>query len=131
MVIKYPKQLIFLNLFFLSLILLLFFETRILSGPENLLFSVTLPGFITSFFIKENSFAHYLKLIFFNSLFFGFLFTLIFVFYVSITDSHSQINLIGFLAFFLIFTIPNFLSGLAGIVPKGLIERLKIAKISP
>ena len=126
------KQLILLNLFFLSVILFLFLETSILYyGPKNLLFSIALPGFIISFFIKENSFVHYFKLIFFNSLFFSFFFTLIFVFYVSITDSHSQINLIGFFGFFLIaVTIPNFLSGLAGIVPKRLIERLKITKIS-
>jgi len=130
MTIKYPKQLILLNLFFLSLILFLFFETNILSGPKNLLFSIALPGFISSFFIKENSFVLYLKLVFLNSLFFGFLFALVFVFYVSVTDSQSQINSIGFFIFFLISAIPNFLSGLAVIVSKGLMERLKTAKIS-
>ena len=121
------KQLILLNLFFLSLILFLFFETSILSGPKNLLFSVALPGFISSFFIRKNSLVSYFKLIFFNSLFFGFLFALVFVLYVSIADSQSQINLIGFFLIFFIFTIPNFLSGLAGIVPKELIEKLKIS----
>ena len=130
MTMSNPKQLIFLNLIFLSLILFLFFETSILSGPKNLLFSIALPGFIASFFIKENSFISYLKLIFFSSLFFGFLFALVFVFYVFITDGQSEINLIGYFIFSLIFTIFNFLSGLIGIVPKRLIERLKITKIS-
>ena len=128
MTTNYIKQLIFLNLFFLSLILFLFFETSILSGPKNLLSSIALPGFIISFFIKENSFVHYFKLIFFSSLFFGFLFALIFVFHVFITDGKSEINLIGYFIFSLIFTIFNFLSGLIGIVPKRLIERLKVVK---
>ena len=123
MIINHSKQLILLNLFFLSLILFLFFETSILSSPKNLLFSVALPGFISSFFIRKNSLVSYFKLIFFNSLLFGFLFALVFVLYVFITDSQSQINLISFFVFFLIFTLPNFLSGLVGIVPKELIER--------
>ncbi|MEA1937229.1 MAG: hypothetical protein U9N04_03900, partial [Patescibacteria group bacterium] len=100
------------------------------SGPENILFSIALPGFIASFFIKENSLVPYLKLIFFNSLFFGFLFALIFVFYVSVADGQSQISIINYLsiffAFFFISAIPNFFGGLAGIVSKGLIERLEI-----
>ena len=128
MTTNYPKKTLFLNLIFLSLILFLFFETSILSGPGNLLFSIVLPGFIVSFFIKENSLVRHLKLIFFNALFFDFLFALIFVFYISIADSQSQINLIGFLSFFLLFTILNFFGGLAGIIPSGLIEKLKIVK---
>ncbi len=128
MTINYFKKLAFLNLIFLSLILFLFFETGMLFCPENLLFSIVLPGFIISFFIKENSLVCHLKLIFSSALFFGFLFALIFVSRISIADSQSQINLIGFSSFFLLFTALNFFGGLAGIIPSGLIERLKTAR---
>lgn len=120
------KQLILLNLIFLSVILFLSSETSILLGPKIFLLSITLPGFVGSFFIKESSFVPYSKLVFFSSLFFGFLFALIFVF----IDGQSEINLIGFFIFSIIFVIFNFFSGLIGIVPKKLIERLKTTKIS-
>ena len=128
MTTNYLKQIILLN-FISAPVLILFLAITTLSSPEKLMLFIALPGFFVSLFIfKESSLVRYIGLIFLNSLFFGFLFALVFVFYVSVTDGQSEINLIGFLVFFLIFTIPNFLSGLIGVVPKGLIERLKVTK---
>ena len=133
MTIKYLKQFFLLN--FILSILTLVFLFKIYAGIEQAMFYIALSGFIASFFIKESSLDRYLKLIFFNSLFFGFLLSLFFMIFVFISDSPEEaLSIYHF--FFLIFPISlygliiglcNFFGGLAGIIPKGLIERLKIS----
>ena len=80
MTTNYLKQFFLLN--FILSILVLVFLFKIYAGIEQAMFYIALSGFIASFFIKENSFSRYLKLIFFNALFFGFLLSLIFMIYV-------------------------------------------------
>ena len=130
--INYLKQFFLLNLIFAVLVLVFLF--KVYAGIEQAMFYIALSGFIGSFFIKENSFNRYLKLIFFNALFFGFLLSLIFMIYVFINNGPDEaLSIYQFL--FLIFPISlyglliglcNFFGGLAGIIPKGFIERLKI-----
>ncbi len=132
---KQIKQFFLLNLIFSALTFVLIFEIR--AGIENAIFSIALAGFIASFFIKENLLARYLKLIFLNALVFGFLLSLVFMIFVLIFDSPKESLPIHHF-FFLIFPISfyalliglcNFFGGLAGIIPKGIIERLKIRKV--
>lgn len=127
MTINYPKQLIFLNIILSVLTYILIFKAGTISNIEDVLFLALLPGFIASFFIKEHSSARYLKLIFFNSLIFGFLFALILIFYEFILYSDFHV-LKPFIGLFLFCGVLNLFGGLAGIIPKGIIERLKIEK---
>ena len=129
MTINYPKRLFFLNIILAISAYILIFKASIISSIEIALFLTLLPGFIASFFIKEHSSIHYLKLIFFNSLLFGFLFTLILIFNLFIFSNDFQI-LKPFIGLFLLSSVLNFFGGLAGIIPKGLIERLKTVKVS-
>lgn len=134
MTINYLKQFFFLNLI-LSISTLVFLF-KIYAGIEQVMFYIALSGFIVSFFIKENLLSRYLKLIFFNALFFGFLLSLFFMIYIFITDGPDK-ALPVYHFFFLIFPISiytlligicNFFGGLAGIVPEEIAERLKIDK---
>lgn len=131
MIIKHLKQFFLLNL--ILSILTLVFLFKIYAGIEQAMFYIVASGFIASFFIKENSLNRYLKLIFFNALFFGFLLILFFMIFVLINDSPDEsLSVYHFL--FLVFPISvyalliglcNFFGGLAGIIPKGIMERLK------
>ena len=132
---KQIKQFFLLNLILSILTFILIFEIR--AGIENAIFFIALAGFIASFFIKENSLARYLKLIFFNALVFGFLLSLVFMIFVFVSDSQFRKPFRIHHFFFLIFPVSfyallialcNFFGGLAGIIPKGIIERLKIGK---
>ena len=134
---KQIKQFFFLNLILSVLTFILIFEIR--AGSESIIFSIgsVLAGFIASFFVKENSLVRYLKLIFFNALIFGFLLSLTFTVFVFISDSQFRETSPVYPFFFLIFPISfyalliglcNFFGGLAGIIPKGIIERLKIRR---
>ena len=136
MTIKYLKQIkhfFFLNLILSVSISILFFKTGTISGFENLMFVIILSGFLISFIIKENSLVYYIKLIFFNSLFFGFLLSLSYVISGLINDSlfgesFCVYHFYFFTPFFLFVVLFNFFGGIIGIVPKGIIERLKIVK---
>ena len=133
MTINYLKQFFLLNL--ILAVLTLVFLFKIYAGIEQAIFYIALSGFIGSFFIKENSLNRYLKLIFFNALFFGFLLSIFFMTFVFVSDSQFREAFTVGRFFFLIFPISfyglliglcNFFGGLAGIIPKGFIERLKI-----
>jgi hypothetical protein len=134
---KQIKQFFLLNLILSVLAFILIFEIR--AGSESEIFSTlsVLAGFIASFFIKENSLVRYLKLIFFNALFFGFLLSLIFTAFVFVSDSQFREASLVYPFFFLIFPISfyalliglcNFYGGLAGVIPKAIVERLKIER---
>ena len=132
MIIKYLKQFFLLNL--ILSILTLVFLFKIYAGIEQAMFYIAASGFIASFFIKENSLNRYLKLIFFNALFFGFLLSLFFMIYIFISDSQLKEDISIYYFLFLVFPISvyalliglcNFFGGLTGIVPKGIMERLK------
>ena len=132
---KQIKQSFFLNLILSALAFVLIFEIR--AGIENAMFFIVLAGFIASFFIKENLLARYLNLIFLNALIFGFLLSLVFMIFGFVSDSQFRESFRIHHFFFLIFPISfyallialcNFFGGLAGIIPKGIIERLKIRR---
>ena len=131
---KQIKQFFLLNLILSVLVFILIFEIR--AGSESEIFSAlsVLAGFIASFFVKENSLVSYLKLIFFSALTFGFLLSLIFIAFVFVSDNQFRESFLVHRFFFLIFPISfyalliglcNFYGGLVGIIPKGIIERLK------
>jgi len=126
--LKQIKQLFLLDLFFSFLIIALCFTVF----GDPMLF-IIMSGFIISFFIKESSPARYAKLIFLNSLFFGFLFTLVYKigeFVISNGQSSSD-GFVFFIYFSILFgTVPNLFGGLICIILKGIAERLKISKIS-
>lgn len=124
MATNYLKKLFFLNIILSALAYVLIFKAGIIFNIEGALFLALSPGFIASFFIKEHLPVHYLKLIFFNSLFFGFLFALILIFYEFIFYNDFQI-LKPSIGLFLLFGILNFFGGLAGVIPKGIAERIK------
>ena len=73
----------------------------------------------------------HIKSLFLNSLFFGFLATLIFTFYIAVFNLNSFFEIgspiFPFLLFFL-FGACNFFGGLVSIVPKSFIERSEINK---
>jgi len=128
MTINHLKQFFLLN--FILSILTLVFLFKIYAGIEQAMFYIALSGLISSFFIKENLFARYLKLIFFNALFFGFLLSSLYVISGLINDtlfreSFCIHHFYFFISVVLLTGLCNFLGGLIGIVPKGLIERLK------
>ena len=128
MTTNYLKQIVFLN-FIAIPALILFFAVIALSNPEKLMLFIALPGFFIAFFIfKESSFTRYIGLIFFNSLFFGFLFTLVFYFCPVGPFQPSSSGPL-FLPFFIFFSGScSFFGGLVSIIPKSFIERLKIGK---
>ena len=130
---KQIKQFFLLNLILSILITFLISEPNVIHSIEHIIFLIASAGFIASFFIKENSFTRYLKLIFFNALIFGFVLGLVFITFAFVFDSQSREAFPIYHFLFLIFPISlyglcNFFGGLAGIVPKGIIERLKISK---
>lgn len=128
MMINYSK-IIFLNLIAAIVLEVMWYvlatKTGLVSGFENILFLFVLIGFILSFFIKENLLVHYLKLALTNSLFFGFLFALIFISDIFIHDSQSAFNLTGLIYFSLFFGVVYFFGSLAGIIPKAIFEILR------
>jgi len=136
MTIKYPKQLIFLNIILAISAYILIFEVGAISSLENILFLIISSGFIASFYIKENRSICYLKVVFFNALFFGFLLSLIFTIHIFIDDIDGGMFKKSFcinLFYFFIIAIPligswGLFGGLAGVVFKELIKKLKTAK---
>ena len=138
MAINYQKQLFLLNIILAISAYILIFEASVIYSVESMLFLIISSGFIASLFIKENKSIHYLKIAFFNALFFGFLLSLIFMVYMFIDHVDSSIFKKSFFVnyfYFLIVAIPligfwNLFGELVGVVLKGLIERLKITKNS-
>jgi len=133
MTINYLKRFFLLNLILSILITFLISEPGIIRGIEHMIFLIASAGFIVSFFIKENVFARYLKIIFFNALIFSFSLLLVFMTFAFVFDSQVGKSFHLYHFFFLIFPISlyglcNFFGGLAGIIPKGIIERLKVSK---
>ena len=134
----YLKQLFILNIILAVFICTLIFKTHAISSIESMLFLIILSGFVASFFIKENKFVRYFKIAFLNMLFFGFLLSLIFIVHMFIDDvdgGMSKKSLFVNYFYFLIVAIPligfwNLFGELVGVVLKGLIERLKITKIT-
>ncbi len=124
MTINYPK-IIFLNLIASVLIWILVFKIGIISGFENIIFLIACAGFAVSFFVKENLLVHYIKAMFLNSLFFGFLFVFIFDLFASSIDSQAKIDLIGSIIFMPFCGAVYFFGALAGIIPQGICERLR------
>jgi len=124
MTINYSK-IIFLNLITSALIWILVFKIGIISGFENIIFLIACAGFTASFFVKESLLAYYIKVIFLNSLFFGFLFVLIFDLFASSIDSQAQVDLIGSIYFIPFCGVVYFFGALAGIIPRGIRERLR------
>ena len=138
MTIKFLKQLIFLNIILAISAYISIFEVGAISSLENMLFLIISSGFIASFYIKENKSVRYLKVAFFNALFFGFLLSLIFAIHIFIDNvdggMFKKSFLVNFFYFFIV-AIPligfwNLFGELVGVVLKGLIERLKITKTS-
>ena len=134
MTINYLKQFFLLNL--ILSILTLVFLFKIYAGFEQVMFYVALSGFIVSFFVKENLLNRYLKLMFFNALVFGFLLSLFFMIYILVNDGpdealpiyHFFLLIFPISVYTLLIGLCNFFGGLAGIIPKGIIERLKNGK---
>lgn len=121
MTINYPK-IILLNLIAAYLVIqVLVYKIGIISIFETIL----LAGFITSFFIKENLFARYLKLMFINSLFFGFLFALFFTSNIFIHDSQSVFTLTGLIYSSLFFGVFYLFGAFVGIIPKAILEKIR------
>ncbi|MCK5413731.1 MAG: hypothetical protein KAI57_05170 [Candidatus Pacebacteria bacterium] len=135
MIVNFLKQSFFLNLILSILTLVLIIERRI--GIEDAMFFIVSAGFVASFFTNENSLVCYLKLIFFNSLIFGFLLSLFFLIFVFFSDSQFREAYAIYHFLFLIFPISfyglliglcSFFGGLTGIIPKFIIERFKDCK---
>jgi len=133
MTINYLKQFSLLNLILSILVIFLISEPGVISGIEHAIVLIASAGFIASFFIKENSLTRYLKLIFFNALIFSFSLGLIFMTFAFVFD--SQVREFFHIYHFILLIFPislyglcNFFGGLAGIIPKGIIERLKISE---
>ena len=130
------KQFFFLNIILAISAYILIFKVGATSNFENMLFVIILSGLITSFFVKENILIRYLKIAFFNSLFFGFFLGSIFMISIFIDDISTGILKGSFyiqyfyslIVVILLVGLCNLFGGLAGIVLKGLVERLKIAK---
>ena len=130
------KQFFFLNIILAISAYILIFKVGAISNFENMLFLIISSGFITSFFIKENILIRYLKIAVFNSLFFGFLLGLIFMIDIFTDDISTGIFEESFymqcfyslIVIILLVGLCNLFGGLVGVVLKGLVERLKIAK---
>lgn len=131
MVIKYLKRFFLLDLILSILITFLISEPGVIRGIEHAIFLIASAGFIASFFIKENAFARYLELIFFNALIFSFSLGLVFMTFAFVLDSQVREGFHIYRFLFLIFPLSlyglcNFFGGLAGVISKGIVERLKI-----
>ena len=133
MAINYQKQLFFLNIILAISAYILIFKAGAISGVESVLFLIISSGFIASLFIKKNKSIRYLKVAFFNALFFGFLLSLIFIIYMFIDDIDGGMFKRSFFVnyfYFLLVAIPligfwNLFGELVGVVLKELIEKLK------
>ena len=124
------------RLFFFNIILaglIIGFISRDLfyySGFEILLALIVSGGLIGSFLIKEVTLRSYLKIAFLTSIIFGIIFELFFILYVSTTDidAHQGFSselILDLLLFLMLLCSANFAGYLIGIIPKGIIERLK------
>jgi len=100
------------------------------SGFEIIIAFIVSGGLVGSFLINERNLRLYLKAAFLTSVIFGIIFEMLFVFYISITDSdsHQKFSLELFsslFVFLILLCLANFTGYLIGIIPKGIIERLK------
>ena len=117
----------YFNFFLLNLITslmlsILVFEIYTIFGIENIFFLIISAGFILSFFIKEKSLAHYIRVIFLNSQFFGYSFALFSFIFVS--DGLSNFSIFGLIIISQTIVVVYFIGASAGIVSKAIIERL-------
>ncbi len=119
-----PKVML-INLMISAALYEIIFKYLLIIGLENILFILAFAGFISSLLIKENKFGYYIKWAFFNSIIFSLLFALIFVFDVSMIDKEFHINPDIFIILFIFFWLTHFFGSLAGIIPQGILERLR------